>query len=259
MFDFSTQQTFNFQLDLPIFRKSYIFQAFKILNPLSAHMKTYKKNLVEFYDTYSQDPGLVWSHMPILEVVRVEKLCKFKDLFFNYQVVVKRGEQRDECAFTFADLPHLNPLDWFNVWKLVSLVQNNNNSEDVLNVRDHMIQMSRCYIRLVAGVDHEVARALGSKIPEGTLKPAPKEDISDAQIIDEPWGLITVKDKKFFFMPIEEIFVMKNDVFQSMLTRIALNSKNNASTFRNETIIRFRWWMEVRKILVEIAKYFKDN
>ena len=65
--------------------------------------------------------------------------------------------------------------------------------------------------------DHEIAKALGVTISEGVLKPTKIEDVTDAHIIDEPWGLITMKDKRFFFMPIEEIFAMKNDVFNTMI------------------------------------------
>ena len=83
---------------------------------------------------------MVWSCLPILKVTSVRKLDKFKDLWFNYEVKVLRGEKREECTFTFADLPFMNPLDWINCWKLSAELKDDKMLGDVLVVRDHMIK-----------------------------------------------------------------------------------------------------------------------
>ena len=189
----------------------------------------------------------------------MKKLEKFKDLWFNYEVKVLRGEKREECVFTFADLPFMNPLDWINCWKLSSEVRDESMRLDVLVVRDHMISMTRNYINLLATVDHEIATTLGVVPTARKLKSTKKTDVSEGQIVDEPFGIITLTEKKPHILPIEGIYFMKNQVFHSVLTKVILNSKNFDNPSRHEITARFRWWNEVRKILVEIAKFFKDN
>ena len=172
---------------------------------------------------------------------------------------VLRGEKKEECTFTFADLPFMNPLDWINCWKLSAELKDDKMLGDVLVVRDHMIKMTRNFIILLSTVDHEIALALGVVPKQGKIKTTKLRDVSEGQIIDEPFGIITMKDKVPHILPIEGIYYMKNDLFHSVLTKVVVNSKNFSNANRLEVTARFRWWNEVRRILVDIARYFKDN
>ena len=119
--------------------------------------------------------------------------------------------------------------------------------------------MTRNFIILLATVDHEIALALGTTPKQGKIKTTKLQDVSEGQIIDEPFGIITMKDKVPHIFPIEGIYYMKNDLYHSVLTKVVVNSKNFSNANRLEVTARFRWWSEVRRILVEIARYFKDN
>ncbi|KAL6550645.1 hypothetical protein OROMI_021133 [Orobanche minor] len=166
VFNFEINTSYNNQLDLPVLKKVFLFRAFNILNPLSSFAKAYNRSVTEFYDEYAQVPGFVWSCMPILKIVKIEKLLKFKDLFFNFKITVLRGEKKEVSVFTLADLPYMNPLDWITCWRLCSDVKEGSEILDVMTVRDHLTKMTRCYLLLLATVDCEIAKAtLNSNAP----------------------------------------------------------------------------------------------
>ena len=111
----------NYQLDLPLAPKAFLFEAFRILEGAKDATSRMKGCLIAFYAKFAQAQGLVWSCMPINQIVKIERLEQFKDLFVNYGLMVLRGENRQEFRFTLADIPFMNPMDWLNCYRIIKV------------------------------------------------------------------------------------------------------------------------------------------
>lgn len=70
------------------------------------------RKLFEFYVSQSRPQYEVWSLKKISVVCECEAES-MNDEFLNRKFEALRGSDNQDCAFYFANLPQLNPYNWF--------------------------------------------------------------------------------------------------------------------------------------------------
>ena len=66
-------------------------------------------------------------------------------------------------------------------------------------------------------------------------------------------GKVENDSLKFYVIKVEDIPALNENTFNIILQRLVLNKRNLDSKRRDETILRFRWWGEVRRALYPYA------
>ena len=201
--------------------------------------------------------------MPIQDIVSIEKISTYKDLFDNYGLIVTRGEFKQEYRFTLADLPFMNPMDWISCYNILSTVYRQNASSEMKVVREHMRLMVKSYLHLFSRVDVEIAEALGYDLPKLKLDEVSPVDFADGEIIEKPWSIVIglLDDHhslKCWKMKIDDMYALNKSTMETICTRLPLVRKNKDSPLLEETVKRFKWWVAVRRLLVPVANKMKD-
>ena len=150
----------------------------------------------------------------------------------------------------------MNPMDWLNCYRIIKVEFYNRMDQDTRVVLEHFKLMIRSYLHLLVRVDSVIASALGEHQPKSQMDPCTYKDASDAQIIDEPWSIIVGKVEndslKFYVIKVEDIPALNENTFNIILQRLVLNKRNPDSKRRDETVLRFRWWGEVRRVYIRM-------
>ncbi|CAI9281668.1 unnamed protein product [Lactuca saligna] len=148
--------------------------------------------------TYSGADHMIFSfslkHMkPQYEAWSLSKITGVKvtgpletNSFPNAKLKVARGSTNQVYEFTLADLPCLNPNDWFVLYNM--LLKEKDKYEPAMS---HLQIMIKSYIQEIGNMDVEVAAVLQKK-PTVVLKESPKdlEKIKLGKIYSKEWYVV---------------------------------------------------------------------
>ncbi|KAL7609416.1 hypothetical protein Lser_V15G13555 [Lactuca serriola] len=148
--------TVDFQFDMPLIRKAFVFHAFDNNVEFPHPHPKVDRDLVDFYLRAAQPQYQTWSAQKIINV-RVLKSYRERN-FTNVRFKVLRGSAKTEHALSLADLPNLNPHDWIILHNILLT-----NEAEYGPIIDHFKRMLVCYIMEVAKMDQEVASVFKKK------------------------------------------------------------------------------------------------
>ena len=105
----------------------------------------------------------------------------------NYKFEAVRGSERKTFGFTCADLPLMNPFDWFNIFWLLNRKKEPEKYKHYLR---HIKSMLKCYISEIGKEDFEVAKKFDRTVEAPNDTADNIDDLRDGTILVDPWSIV---------------------------------------------------------------------
>ena len=89
----------DYQLDMPITPRAFMFQVFEILNHPNPTRSQINATLIDFYAAHGRPQRDVWSCFHIKTIVKMNKGKLYKKWFYEYDLVVKKEPNERKVIF----------------------------------------------------------------------------------------------------------------------------------------------------------------
>ena len=227
-----------------------------MINP-EAKIKNMNNLLIDFYSERAQPQNLVWSTQKLTDIRAVGSEGWNNSTLINYKFQALRGSEKKLINFTCADLPLMNPFDWFSIfWSL----SKNKEAEKYTHYLNHVRSMLRLYISEIGKEDFEVAKKFDRTVEAPHDIAENIDQLRDGSILPDPWSVVYKihKDgrvqRRIFY--VNEKHLYSNFNLNTIVAKMEINTKNNTANKKHisDTI---KWWMMVRMFLTnEVENVF---